>query len=81
MTHEELKKHLRQMADTRCKQKHRDYYESLICVGPASRDFGPPCDECRAEIVIEYNVKRGKMHGRELSPEEAAALRKRLGIK
>ncbi len=80
MTPEEWRIRLRQMADDRCKKKHRDYYESLICVGPGSRDFGPPCDECRAEVAMENNLKRGKMQGQKLSPEEAAALRKRLGI-
>jgi len=56
-----LQSHLRGLADRRCKRKHRDYYDSLICVGPGSgKGFGPPCDECIAEVEREQRVKRRK---------------------
>ena len=81
MTPEELRKHIRHLADSRCKAKHLDYYNSLICVGPGSEHgFGPPCDGCIAEVGREYEAKRSKAHGRELSPEEAAKVRRKLGL-
>ncbi len=82
MTPEELRDHTRELAKSRCKAKHRDYYDSLICVGPGStRGFGPPCSECLAETESELEMKRAKAHGRKLSSEEATELRKRLGMK
>ena len=72
--------HIRRLADSRCRAKHRDYYESLICVGPNESGFGPPCDECVAEEERNWQNKRATVVGRELSPEEARALREELGI-
>jgi hypothetical protein len=41
---------VRRLADEICIKKHRDYHDSLICVGPGSgRGFSPPCDECIQE--------------------------------
>lgn len=72
MTPEERRNQIRRLADSRCRRKHIDHYDSLICVGPGSKQgFGPPCDECLAETEHEYELKRAKAHGRELSPEEA----------
>ncbi len=79
MTGRELQQHIRNMADERCKAKHPDVYDELICVGPGSAHFGPPCDDCMRETEAELELKRGKAHGRELSPEEAAKLRSELG--
>ena len=82
MTPEQLKAHIRGLADSRCQAKHPDYYQSLIRVGPedSAVGSGPPCDECLAETEREYEDKRAKAHGRELSPEEAAEVRGRLGL-
>lgn len=81
MTPEELSKHLRNLADACCRSKHPDYHDSLICVGPGSeKGFGPPCDECLAEVTRDYELKRGKAHGQELSPEEAERVKQQLGI-
>jgi len=80
MTLQELHAHINNLANSRCKSKHRDYYDSLICVGPASSHFGPPCDSCIAKVREEYEKKLGKAHDRELSPEEVAEIRKNLGI-
>jgi len=68
---EHLRADLKKLADARCKRKHRDYYESLVCVGPGSgKGFGPPCDECLAEVEREYKAKLCK-----------AKREKKLGIK
>ena len=75
-----LRQHIRNLADSRCKAKHRDYYDSMICVGPNEGGFGPPCDSCLEETRRELEQKRGKAQGRELSPEEAAKVRKRLEV-
>jgi hypothetical protein len=81
MKSEELRLHIRRLADSRCKAKHPDYYDSLICVGPGStHGLGPPCDGCVAEVEHELEAKRAKAHGRELSPEEAAKMRRELGL-
>ena len=80
MTQEQWRAHVRNIADSRCKQKHPDVYDSLICVGPNSSGFGPPCDSCVAETKESLEQKRSKAHGTLLSPEEAAAVRKRLGL-
>jgi|GEM_PF-3584408 len=79
-TDEQWRKYVRKVADSRCKNKHQDYYDSLICVGPNTGGFGPPCDNCVEETHKELEQKRGKAHGQELSPEEAKEARKRLGI-
>ena len=76
----DLASHIRQMADSRCRNKHRAYYDSLICVGPNESGFGPPCNGCIEETRRELEVKRGKAHGQELSPEESTEIRQRLGI-
>ncbi len=81
MTPQEWHSHVRRLADSRCQNKHRDVYDSMVCIGPSSTHFGPPCDECLEETRNELEQKRGKAHGTELSPEEAADLRRRLGIK
>ncbi len=82
MTPEQGKDYIiRHLARSKCEAKHPDLYDSMICVGPGSqKGFGPPCDECLAETEREYEAKRAKAHGRELSPEEAAEVKKRLGI-
>ena len=80
MTSEEYRRHVRNLADHHCRAKHRDYYDSLICVGPNQNGFGPPCDGCIHEVESELEQKRGKAHGRELSADEAEEVRKRLGI-
>lgn len=77
---DKLREHLRSLADSRCKAEHPNYYGSLICVGPNSQRLGPPCAECMREVEHEYELKRNKAHGRELSDEEAKQVRKRLGI-
>ena len=81
MTPEELRNHIRQLADSKCRIKHPDYYsdrnddsEPVNC-GPSG-----PCESCVEETDREYTMKRAKAHGRELSPEEAAEWRKRLGL-
>ena len=62
MKSKKLKNRLRQLADTRCRTKHRDYYDSLICVGPGSaRGFGPPCDACITEIEREHKEKESSL--------------------
>ncbi len=81
MTPKEFEAHVRKLADSHCRKKHRDYYDSLVCFGPNPSNFGPPCDECVDEKRQELEQKRQKAHGQELSPEETAALRQRLGIK
>ena len=73
-------RHLRNLADSRCRKKHPDYHQSLICVGPGSARSGPPCDACLEETRQEYETKLGKMHGKELSPEEAEAVKEKLGL-
>ena len=79
MTPEELERHIRNLADSRCRAKHPDYYNSLICVGPGSaQGFSPPCYGCVDEVRRELAVKREKAQGHELSPEEAAEVRKKL---
>jgi hypothetical protein len=80
MTLEEFRDHVRQLANSRCKAKHPDYYDSLICVGPNSGGFGPPCDNCIKETRLSLEAKQTKAHGRELSPKEAVEVRRRLGI-
>lgn len=76
MTPEMWRAHIRNLADSRCKNKHPDYYDSLICVGPNPSGFGPPCDGCVEETRLELEQKRGKTHGRELSADEAAEVRR-----
>ncbi len=77
MTYEDI----RQRAADRCKQKHPEIYDSMICVGPGSeRGFGPPCDECLAAMEQEYLMKRAKGLGKELSHEETNKIKKELGI-
>lgn len=81
MDEEAWNNHVRELADSRCRNKHPDYYDSLICVGPGSENgFGPPCDGCVRETTQELETKRQKAVGVELSAEEAAAVRKQLGI-
>lgn len=80
MTSEQYRAHVRNLAESRCRAKHPDYYDSLICVGPNSSGFGPPCDDCIREVRVELDRKRSKAQGRELSPEEAEEVRKQLGI-
>ena len=82
MTLEEGKNYIiRHLARSRCERKHPDLYHQMICVGRGSeKGFGPPCDECLAKTEREYEAKRAKAHGRELSLEEAAEVKKRLGI-
>ena len=72
--------HIRRLADSRCRAKHRDYYDSLICVGPNESGFGPPCDNCIEEARKALEDKRATAHERLLSPEEAAQVRRELGI-
>lgn len=69
------------LADANCQRKHRDVYDEMICIGPNANGFGPPCDRCRDEARTNYYAKKSTAHGEMLSPEEAAALRKRLGVK
>jgi hypothetical protein len=53
------KRTIRDLARARCKKKHRDYFDSLVCVGPgSSKGFGPPCDECLAEVEREHKKKK-----------------------
>lgn len=80
MTSEDHKNHVRRLADSRCKAKHLDHYDSLICVGPNSSGFGPPCEDCIRETEDELEKKRDKAHGIELSSEEAARVRQKLGL-
>lgn len=80
MTPEERRAHIRNLADSRCRNKHRDYYDLLICIGPNPSGFGPPCDSCIEETRLELEKKRDKAQSREPTPEEDAALRKKLGI-
>ena len=77
---EQRNAHVRRLADSRCRNKHRDYYDSLVCIGPGSAHFGPPCNDCIEETRKELEMKRCKAHGVQLSPEEAAEVRKRLGF-
>ena len=73
---------LMSLARSRCKRIHPDVFDSMICVGPGSeKGFGPPCDKCIDLTMKEYAAKRAKAHGRKLSPEEAAEVKKRLGIR
>ncbi|OHA91019.1 MAG: hypothetical protein A2758_01360 [Candidatus Zambryskibacteria bacterium RIFCSPHIGHO2_01_FULL_49_18] len=72
--------HIRRLADERCKAKHREYYDSLICIGPNESGFGPPCDGCVAEEEKHWQNKRATVVGRKLSPEETRALKEKLGI-
>lgn len=76
----EFEAHVRKMADSHCQTKHRDHYESLICIGPNSQGFGSPCDECVREMRERLINKRAKAHGQELSAEEAEKVRKELGL-
>ncbi len=81
MTLEEQEQQIRRLADAKCQRTHRDFYDSLICVGPGSeKGFGPPCDSCLAETREEYELKRRKAHGVELTPEEAEEIRKKLDL-
>lgn len=51
MSREQSRSRIRKLAYNKCKKKHPDYYDSIICVGPGSgRGFGPPCDECINEV-------------------------------
>lgn len=78
---EELRNHLLRLAGHRCRGKHPDQYQLLERVNRNNPDEpGPPCKECFVEIKREYEAKSAKIHGRELSDEEAAAVRERLGI-
>lgn len=88
MTPNQKRDHIKNLARSRCKRKHPDLFDSMICVGPGSeKGFGPPCDECLDEVEREQSRKQrnkkklAKVHGRELSPEETAEVKKRLGIK
>jgi hypothetical protein len=80
MTPEEQAAHVRRLADSHCRAKHRSYYDSLICVGPNSQGFGPPCDGCIRETEQRLSSKRAKAQGIELTEDEAMALKKRLGL-
>ena len=81
MIREELRQHIRNLAKSRCRAKHPNSYDSLICVGPGSKHgFSPPCSGCLAEATSEYEMKRSKAHGRELSPEESAEVHRKLGL-
>lgn len=73
--------HVRRIALNRCERRHPDYFDSMIVVGPASEQgFGPPCDECLDRTRKELAAKRAKAHGKLMSPDEVAALRRDLGI-
>ena len=78
-TDEQWLAHVRNLATPHCKNKHPDYFESLICIGPGSERFGPPCDGCVEEKRLELEAKQRKAHGVEVSPKEAAELRKHFG--
>lgn len=81
MNAEELRQHIRRLADSHCRAKHLDIYDSLIRVGPGSAaGFGPPYDACLAEVETNYYAKLGKAQGRELSPAEAVEARKKHGF-
>lgn len=80
MIQEEREAHIRHLADSHCRNKHRDYYDSLICVGPNPSGFGPPCDGCIEETRKRLEDKRATVHGRPLSPEETAEMRRELGL-
>lgn len=81
MTPDELRAHIRNLADSRCRKAHPDFHDSLICVGPgSSRGFSPPCSDCLAATEREYALKQDKAQGQKLSPEEAAQARKDLGL-
>jgi hypothetical protein len=75
-TEEGWEEYVRHIADSRCRNKHIDVYDSLICVGPGN--FGPPCSECIEATRKELEAKRDKMHGTKLSPEEAEELNRML---
>lgn len=70
-----LPPHLVAEAERQCRLRHLEVFYALQN-GPAR--FGPPCDECRAQVELDYAAKRMKMHGQQLTPEEAAQERKRL---
>ena len=76
MTPEEERAHIRNLADSRCKNKHRDYYDDNQCFGQNAGNHGGPCDNCLEETRNELLLKRSKAHGRLLTPEEAAEARK-----
>lgn len=80
MTSEQRAEHLKDLARSRCERKHPDLYDSMICVGPGSKGFGPPCDDCLAEMEREYEMKRAKAHGRKLSPEEEQKIKEEIGL-
>ncbi len=78
MNNDELNKHIHRIASANCQRKHPDVADALVCVGAESS--GPPCPSCERKAWEDYHKKQSKMHGEELSPEDALALRKRLGI-
>lgn len=78
---EALNNHIRHLADSKCKNKHPELYEALTYKGPGDPDgLGPPCSDCLGETQKEYEAKRAKAHGQVLTPEEAAEIRKKLGL-
>ncbi len=66
MPKEQLDERLVSLATNRCQVRHPEIV--------------PPCEQCLADMRVEYSNKRAKAYGPELSPEESVDLRKRLGI-
>lgn len=65
MTPQEWEAHVRSEAGRRCKAKHPDYYDSLICVGPGSEiGFCPPCHECLVETRRELEQENAQVERR-----------------
>ena len=49
-----LRAHIRSIAESRCKEKHRDFYEDNQCFGPNAGNHGGPCDSCLDAVRREF---------------------------
>ncbi len=75
MSRRDLETHIHAIATSRCDSLHK----MIMCFGESDGEE-PPCNICVREVCEELEKNRGKAHGIELSPEEAAEVRKSLGV-
>ncbi len=74
----EQRERLKNLAHWKCKRKHLDYYESLICVGIGSeRGLGAPCNECITEVEREYKSKQFRKHSLKASERRTRKAKRR----
>ena len=79
ITDDQWQAHIRQIADSRCRDRHPAEHAAMILSGDGEKPANTPCDNCVERTKNELEQKRLKAHGEELSPEEAAAVRKEFG--